>query len=251
MANSNALIIAHRGESFDAPENTLAAINRAWDKGAKCVEVDIHLTKDNHIVVIHDYDTLRVSGEMKIIKESNFDEIKRLKIISEKGGKQYCEHIPLLQEVLQTVPLHGKIIIEIKSDKAILKELEMQLSKSGLKDHQIEIIAFDFNVLALAKLIMPQYKMLWLLDLDYKKNPLFIFINKQKIITKVITHKLDGVNVWAGKLLNIKFISKFKNYGLLVYCWTVNDLEHAQKLLKAGIDGITTDRACWLSERLK
>ena len=251
MANSNALIIAHRGESFDAPENTLAAINRAWEKGAKCVEVDIHLTKDNHIVVIHDYDTLRVSGEKKIIKKSTFEEIKRLKIISEIGGKQYCERIPLLKEVLQTVPSNGKIIIEIKSDKAILKELEMQLSKSGLKDHQIEIIAFDFELLALAKLIMPQYKMLWLLDLDYKKAPLFTFINKQKIITKVITHNLDGVNVWAGRLLNIKFISKFKNSGLLVYCWTVNDLEHAQKLLKAGIDGITTDRACWLSERLK
>ncbi len=58
-------IIAHRGESFDAPENTLAAINLAWERKVKAVEVDIHLTYDNEIVVIHDYNTLRVAGVKK------------------------------------------------------------------------------------------------------------------------------------------------------------------------------------------
>ena len=62
-------IIAHRGESYDAPENTLAAINLAWKRNVIAVEIDIQLTNDNEIVVIHYKDTLRVSGKKKIIKK--------------------------------------------------------------------------------------------------------------------------------------------------------------------------------------
>ncbi len=57
--NLDKLIIAHRGESFIAPENTLAAINLAWKNGAKAVEIDVQITSDNEIVVIHDKNTKR------------------------------------------------------------------------------------------------------------------------------------------------------------------------------------------------
>jgi len=69
MSKLNELIIAHRGESFDAPENTLDSINLAWERMTKSVEIDIQLTKDNEIVVIHDWDTFRISGKKKIIKK--------------------------------------------------------------------------------------------------------------------------------------------------------------------------------------
>ncbi|NQU81059.1 MAG: hypothetical protein HQ543_06030 [Bacteroidetes bacterium] len=69
MSKVNELIIAHRGESFDAPENTLDSINLAWERMTKSVEIDIQLTKDNEIVVIHDWDTFRISGKKKIIKK--------------------------------------------------------------------------------------------------------------------------------------------------------------------------------------
>ena len=70
MSKLNELIIAHRGESFDAPENTLDSINLAWERMTKSVEIDIQLTKDNEIVVIHDWDTFRISGKKKIIKKA-------------------------------------------------------------------------------------------------------------------------------------------------------------------------------------
>ncbi|MBC8001501.1 MAG: glycerophosphodiester phosphodiesterase, partial [Opitutaceae bacterium] len=61
--SSNAMeIIAHRGASFDAPENTLAAMNLAWKQKADAVELDIHLTKDGRVIVIHDFDTKRVGA---------------------------------------------------------------------------------------------------------------------------------------------------------------------------------------------
>jgi glycerophosphoryl diester phosphodiesterase len=64
-------IIAHRGESFNAPENTLAAINLAWERGAEAVEIDIQFSKDRELVVIHDTDTKRLAGIDKKSRRSN------------------------------------------------------------------------------------------------------------------------------------------------------------------------------------
>ncbi len=251
MTNLSDIIIAHRGESFDAPENTLASINLAWKNKVKSVEIDIQLTKDNEIVVIHDYDTLRVSGKKKVIKKTSLQELKSYDIGSYKDIKWKNERIPTLKEVLQTVPSGGKLIIEIKSDESILEKLKLELGRSELKNSQIEIIAFNLNTIAQAKKLMPEYNMLWLLDLDYYWPHWMLRINKQRIIRIVKKHKLNGVNVWAGKILNRKFIENFQNAGLLVYTWTVNKPKTAERLLEAGVNGITTDRAAWMTHQLK
>ncbi len=248
---TNNLIIAHRGESFDAPENTLAAINLAWERGAKAVEIDIRLTADNKIVVIHDKDTLRITGEKKIIGSTSLKELKLLNTGFHKEGNWNNERIPTLNEVLETVPSDGKLIIEIKSDDSILPKLVHELSQSKLNHNQIEIIAFDINTMAKAKQLMPEYRMLWLLSLDYKLPWQLVPHNTKQIIKKVNKSNLDGINVWAGKLLTHSFISEFKEAGLLVYTWTVDDPEKAKTIINYGIDGLTTNRAGWMMEQLE
>ncbi len=244
------LIIAHRGESFIAPENSLSAIKKAWDNGARAVEIDVHLTADNNIVVIHDFDTLRVSGEKKIIRETILKDLRNLSIGFYMGDKWKNERIPLLSEVLETIPGEGKILIEIKSDGSILEKLKVVLSQSKLRDSQIEIIAFDLKTLGLAKKLMPAYKMLWILDLDYSWPYWLVRINKKKIIGRILSLDLDGVDAWAGKILDKNFIDELKMNELLVYCWTVNIPEKAKQMIDCGIDGITTDRAEWMMHRL-
>lgn len=244
------IIIAHRGESYDAPENTMAAINLAWERKARAVEIDIQLTADNEIVVIHDKDTLRICGKKKIIKESSLKELRLLNAGFHKEGNWENELIPNLSEVLATVPVDGKLIIEIKSDDRILPKLKYELSQSNLNNSQIELIDFNLTTLAKAKKLMPQYKMLWLLNLDYIIPWWLIWVNKRKIIKKVKKFDLDGVNVWAGKLLNQSFVSVLKKAGLLVYSWTVNKPDKANSLINLDIDGITTDRAGWMMEQL-
>lgn len=251
MSISNVLIIAHRGESFDAPENTLASINLAWERNIKSVEIDIHLTNENEIVVIHDYDTLRISGQRKIIKESSLRELRLLDFGSFKNTKWKNERIPTLSEVLKTVPVDGKLIIEIKSDHRILQRLKIELAQSQLKNSQIELIAFNVHTLAKAKQMMPEYKMLWLLNLDYHWPHWMLWVNKQRIINKVKSFNLDGVDVWAGKLLVKSFIQQFHEAGLLVYTWTVDNPKKAKTLLEYGIDGITTNRAGWMTQQIK
>lgn len=244
-------IIAHRGESFDAPENTLAAINLAWERNVKAVEVDIQLTYDNEIVVIHDYNTLRVSGVKRIIKKTTLKELKLLNVGYYKQGNWEYEPIPKLSEVLETIPAAGKLIIEIKSDDSILPKLIYELSQSNLQPTQIELIAFNADTIAKAKKLMPEFRMLWLLSLDYYLPKWLMWNTTKRIIKKVKRLNLDGVNAWAGELLTPGFISDFKKAGLLVYSWTIDDPKKVNELLNSGVDAITTNRADWVSKQLE
>ena len=243
-------IIAHRGESFDAPENTLAAINLAWQRGVSAVEIDIHLTLDNRIVVIHDNDTYRVAGESLMVDLSTAKELRKLNAGAHKGILWKEDKIPFLDEVLKTVPDTGKLIIEVKSGLNILTVLHEELLKSDLRNNQIEIIAFNLKVLALAKQLMPNYKMLWLLDLDYVVSRWLVWKSNKGIINKIKKHNLDGVNLWAGKVLTKKYIKKLKQAGIIVYAWTVDDVDMADYLLNAGVDKVTTNRAKWMIKQL-
>ena len=245
------LIIAHRGESFDAPENTLASINLAWERGAEAVEIDIHLSKDNQVVVIHDSNTKRVGTKNKKVKHQSLIELKELDVGSWKNGKYKDEKIPTLIEVLETIPSKKKIIIEIKSSNNILPFLKDVIINSDLRTEQIEFISFSYSTIVETKKLFPQNNVLYLVDLDYTWYTKLISPSVEKLIAKVKEVNLDGLNVWAGKLLTKEFTQKVKSADLLLYTWTVNNPQYAQDLIDLGIDGITTDRAQWLKTKLE
>ncbi|MEJ2504700.1 MAG: glycerophosphodiester phosphodiesterase family protein [Ignavibacteriaceae bacterium] len=71
-----------------------------------------------------------------------------------------------------------------------------------------------------------------------------------KLVLKVLENQLDGLDVWAGNMIDEKFMQKIKSNRLMLYVWTVNDSEKAKKLKSIGVDGITTDRAQWLRENI-
>ncbi|MCU4164371.1 glycerophosphodiester phosphodiesterase [Carboxylicivirga caseinilyticus] len=244
------MIIAHRGESFDTPENSLKAINKAWNEGAEAVEIDVHLTSDNHIAVIHDANTHRTGNRKIKISESTLKEIKTIDIGIKYSKKYVGERIPSLEEVFNTIPKNGKLIIEIKCDKKIIPHIVELLKKHENTEKKIEFIAFNLNTLSKLKEKLPNYKMLWLLDLDYYWPSWLVIGNKGRILRKLKKNNLDGINCWAGKKLNKRFIFFFKNHNYAVYSWTVNDPLKAKELLNNGIDAITTDRAAWLKQQL-
>jgi len=242
--------VAHRGESFIAPENTLSAINMAWQNGAKAVEIDIRITLDNEIVVIHDKNTKRVGNVNKKIRQSLLEVLKKVDVGLFKNIKWKGEQIPTLWEVLKTIPTKGKLIIEIKSGIEIIEPLSRLLKNASVSDSQIEIISFNRKLLAELKKTMPHYKMLWLLNLDYYFPAWLVFSKTPKTIDKVLSSKLDGVNVWAGKMINKSYVDQFKKQNLLVYTWTINEVKTAKKLLELDVDAITSDRPTWLIKQL-
>lgn len=248
--NLDDVFIAHRGESFIAPENTLAAINLAWKNGAKAVEIDIQITLDHEIVVIHDARTKRVGNQNIRINVSSLKELKEIDVGQYKNLQWKGEQIPTLQEVLKTLPSGCKLIIEIKSGIEIIKPLVALLKSSNIRESQIEIISFNRSVLTEMKKELPHCKMLWLLDLDYYFPAWMLVGSTKNTIRKVLSSSLDGVNVWAGKRINKSYVQQFKEHDLMVYTWTVNDVATAKRLLDMGVDAITTDRTQWIKRKL-
>ena len=109
------LWIAHRGESFDAPENTLSAFRLATQSGADGIECDIHMTQDGEIVCIHDADTIRTSNAAFRISETSFPELRKIDFGSWKDAKWQGEKIPLLSELLDIVKPGMKVLSKSKA----------------------------------------------------------------------------------------------------------------------------------------
>lgn len=231
--------IAHRGASFDAPENTLAAVNLAWKQGVDAVEVDVHLSVDNKIMVMHDKDAKHTSGaDLKIIKTSSA-ELRKLDVGFFKLAKYAGEKIPFLEEVLASIPKGKKLFIEIKSDKSMLPALKALIEKSGKAD-QILIIGFDFDTIEAAKSMMPIIPVYWL------KYSLIKYSGR--IIERVKDAGLNRLNLHYQNITE-KFVSKVEDAGLSLYTWTVDDPVEANHLKALGIDGITTNRLLLLLKK--
>ncbi|MBI3536498.1 MAG: hypothetical protein HY070_02885, partial [Chloroflexi bacterium] len=109
------LIIAHRGASAEAPENTLAAFTRAFELGADGIELDVTLTKDNIPVVIHDDTVNRTTNARGVVSEMLLAEIKQLDAGSWKDAKYRGEKIPTLEETLRAIPTTKIVNIELKT----------------------------------------------------------------------------------------------------------------------------------------
>ena len=138
---SKPLIVAHRGSSFDAPENTLPAFELAWKQGADAIEGDFLLTKDNQIVCIHDGSTKRLADRNLAVRGSTLEELRKLDVGSWKHEKFKGTRIPTIAEVFATIPKGRKIFVEVKCGKEIIPYLVKEIGKSKLKTEQVVLIA--------------------------------------------------------------------------------------------------------------
>lgn len=247
-ARAETEIIAHRGASADAPENTVAAIKLAWTQSADASEFDVFLSRDGKIVVIHDADTKRVAGVDRKVVDQTADELRALDAGSWKNARFKGEKIPLLEEMLATVPPGKRVFIEVKCGPEIMPELDRVLKASKLKPEQTPIISFHAPVVAAVKKTRPDLAAYWIVSLD-KKNaeppPAVDLIKKAKAV------QADGLDLSASKSLDKAYAEAIKSAGLKLYVWTVNDLAVARRMIDLGVDGITTDRPGWLRENLK
>ena len=248
-------IIAHRGESADAPENTLAAFKLAWERKVTTVELDVHLTKDGVAIVIHDFDTKRVAadGVKKVIKETNFADLRQLDVGTWKDKKFAGEKLPTLDESLATIPSSGKIFIEIKVGPESIPAVKKAIETCGKKPEQLVIISFNADTVAAAKKAMPHIKAYYLSSFKQDKKSEKWAPSAEALIKKAKEIKADGLNVAAttGVKIDREFVEKVKKAGLGIYVWTVDSAELGKELQEAGVEGITTNRAAWLRDQLK
>ena len=236
------MYVAHRGASYLAPENTLASIQLAWELGADAAECDIMLTADNQLVLFHDKNTKKLTGEDLVVKEATWEQLKHLVIIpSENNLPEYSgETIPLLTNVLANIPEDRLLVIEIKTGPEILPHLQKLIDQQVIHG-QISFIAFDFETIRQVKDLYPHLPAYYLsmFKSDLKKR-----------MDAIVESGLDGVDLRHG-MIDQKVMERCHAAGLDVWCWTVNDPETALKMKKLGVTAITTDRPAWLKKSLE
>lgn len=243
-------IIAHRGASHDAPENTMASFRLGYEQQADADELDIHLTGDGRIVVIHDKTTKRTAGLDKPVVEQTLMELQSLDAGAWKGPRFKGEKLPTLGPVLQIIPPGKKLLIEIKCGPEILPALSQALRQSGKKPEQLVLIGFNYDTMAAAKKQFPHLQNYWLVSGAADKKT-----RKQadlgQMIAKAKAAGLDGLNLEYKFPIDKAYAHRIHAAGLKFYTWTVDDPEVARKLVQSGVDGITTNRPGWLREQLK
>lgn len=245
---STPLIVAHRGASHDAPENTLPAFKLAWKQGADAIEGDFHLTSDGKIVCIHDYDTKRVAGQKLVVKQTSLKDLRELDAGAWLAPKWKGTKVPTFKEVAATVPATGKFYIEVKCGPEIVPQLLREIAATGLKPEQVVVISFDASVIREVKDKAPNYKACWLSSFE-KKSPLDPSVDQA--ISTMREIKADGFSSKADLRLNEEYIKVLNEAGFEYHCWTVNDPKVAKQFEELGALSITTDRPGYIRESIE
>jgi glycerophosphoryl diester phosphodiesterase len=248
-------MVAHRGESHDAPENTLPSFDLAWSRGDEAAELDVHLTKDGKLIISHDPDTKRLSkGSVEmVIKDHTADELRKLDMGSFKDAKYAGAPMPLLDEVLARLPDDPKrhLLIEVKIGPEAISELIRCLDRAKRPDGQVIIISFNADTIAEAKRRLPKIKAYWLAQQKQDKQTKMWAPAGAELIAKAKSVNADGLDVQANEPIDAAFIKSAHDAGLELHVWTVDDPERAKALIAAGVDSITTNRAAWLREQVQ
>ena len=232
------LIVAHRGSSQQAPENTLPAFRLAWEQGADAIEGDFLITKDGKIVCIHDVSTKRLTDKNLDVSKSNFEELRGLDVGAWKHEKFKGTKIPTISEVFATIPKGKKIFLEVKCGPEIVTPLIREIRRSGLASDQVKLISFNEEVIKVFKQKMPKYQAYWLSS--FKRDGEGIWKPSAKSVIATLKNiKADGLD--SHRSIPNEISAAILDAGFEWHAWTINDVITAKQLAKRGIYSITTD----------
>lgn len=235
-------VIAHRGGAKLAPENTLAAIKQAVDLGVDMIEIDVILSKDGEIIVIHDSKIDRTTNGSGVVKEMTLAEIKRYDAGSWFDAKFAGEKVPTLAEVFSAINGRSTLLIEIKDGDEAYPGLERKVV-DAIHQHRANawVIVQSFNeasvlrVKAMDSSLITYYLMSRNFP-DFYKDRI-----SETVGSPIADLPYDGLAVHHNQIDPEK-VSAIHRAGFKLLVWTVNAEEDMQKSLAAGVDGIITDR---------
>jgi glycerophosphoryl diester phosphodiesterase len=229
--NETMLVIAHRGASGHAPENTLAAFKRAVMLGASFIETDLQLSRDARFVAIHDDTVNRTTNGQGKVHELTLADLRRLDAGTWFGSKFAGERIPTLEEILEFSKRHDTVFyLELKPTGSWGGEHALigALRQTGEIARTI-VISFDAGILEALRRIEPTL-MTGLLFEGQLDQPLerAVEIGARQLAVR-------------GDLVTPALLAQAHKKDLQVVCWTVNQPAHMRMLIEAGVDGIMSD----------
>jgi len=245
-------IVAHRGASHAAPENTLAAFHLAFEENADGIEGDFYLTSDDEIICHHDADTERTSGVKLVVENSTYAELRALDVGTWKGKAFAGERIPKFEEVLATVPEGKSFVIELKSGPEIVPVLTAKLEQRKQWPIDLLIISFDEATIRLCKTSMPDVRAHWLTGFQQEEGIKSVRPHAAEIAQIVRRCRADGVGFNGNaEHIDLAFMQRLKASGIDEYhVWTIDDPKLAQQYKTWKAFGITTNRPADIRSRL-
>ena len=243
-------IIAHRGASRSAPENTLPAFRLAWKQGADAAELDVHLSRDGQVVVIHDAAARRTGGLDRKVCDLTLAELRALDFGRWKGVKWAGTRIATLDEVVQIAPPRKRLLIEIKCGPEIIPALRKILDGSGNRRRQFILQSFSLPTMEAAKAAFPDTEAGWLCSLRQPTAP-EAAAEADALIRQAAEAGLNGLHLRASPLMDADMVERVRVARLKFRVWTVDSAAVARWLAGLGIDGIITNRPGWIRDHMK
>ena len=222
---SKILNIAHRGAKAYFPENTLLSFRESAKMKADGIELDVHLSADGQIVVMHDHSIDRTSSGSGLVAEMNWETLQNFRI----GAG---EKIPSLSEVFDLFGPEMLINVELKektATKAVVALIEAYVSEKSRPYSQFLVSAFDWTALKEIRKINPEIPLGVLTETDLE---LAIAFSK--------TIQAETIHPYFH-LLNAENVAQMQNLGFRVFAWTVNEPEDILRLKSYQVNGIITD----------
>ncbi len=234
-------IVAHRGASAYAPENTLNAFQLAWQMGADAIEGDFRLTADGQIVCIHDASTQRLASENLPVETTNYARLREVDVGRSFKADCVGAHIPLLSEVMDTVPTGKKLLIELKSGPRIGAPLIETLNASHLATEQVILIAFNSDVLDAIKKTAPHYATGLIVKFHTSLNGKLV-PDLKTTLSKAQNLGCAHLHVGAEPWLPQDLGEQTRAHGLQLHTWTVDTAELCEAMRQIGVQSITTNK---------
>jgi glycerophosphoryl diester phosphodiesterase len=222
------MVIAHRGASADAPENTLAAMEQAIKDGADWVEIDVQETRDGDVVVIHDSDLKKIGGSGLKVFDASLAELQSVDIGSWKHPSFSDQRIPTLQQLLELCKNRIKVLIELKyygQEKQLEQRVAEIVEATGMQD-QIKVMSLNYPGIQKMKSIQPQWSVGLLASVSLGD------------ITRLEADFFAVNASFASRAL----VRRTHSQGKSVLVWTINDPVSMSAMMSKGVDGIITDK---------
>jgi glycerophosphoryl diester phosphodiesterase len=219
------LKIGHRGAKGNEPENTLVSFEKAIEMGADGIELDVHLSIDGHLVVIHDETIDRTTNGKGAVNQLTLDELKSVRI-----NENF--EISTLEEVLDLVNKSCFVNIELKNQdtaEKVVQLIEHYISDKKWKNSDFIVSSFDWNALQQVRFLNDTIRIGVLTETDMDLAISFARFMKAEALHPDF------------QLLTNEYVVAIKEKGILVYPWTVNEIDDIQKMKDFGVDGIITD----------
>jgi len=228
------LLIGHRGASGYEPENTLSAFQKAIVMKCDGIELDVHMSKDHELVVIHDETLERTTSGDGFVSEKELHELQSLDAGGWYGQMHVGSSIPTLESVFQLIPKGLLINVEIKGKSDEAWTIEKRLLELVYKYELLEnMLVSSFNHVVVKNIRM--------MDSEIRIGVL-IKEHDDNLIAYIEDYELNAYSVHPSlDIVNDKMVKELKNKGYKVFPYTVNEQEQASSFMDMGVDGIFTD----------